>query len=165
MQLLRDVAWGKLDYLFIDMPPGTGDIHLTLAQQVPITASVVVTTPQDIALLDARKGIAMFNKVHVPTLGIIENMSVFICPHCGEASHVFAEGGADRLAAEQKVEVLGHIPLDIQIRLDSDEGTPIVAAHPDSDQAGAYRQAAARIASRLSVLGRRRIDIPVMTQK
>jgi len=164
MQLLRDVAWGELDYLLIDMPPGTGDIHLTLAQQVPITASVVVTTPQDIALLDARKGIAMFNKVNVPTLGIIENMSVFICPHCGQASHVFAEGGADRLAAEQQVEVLGHIPLDIQIRLDSDEGTPIVAAHPDSEQAEAYRQAAGAIASRLSVLGRRRIDIPVVVK-
>lgn len=164
MQLLNEVIWGELDYLVVDMPPGTGDIHLTLAQQVPITASIVVTTPQDIALLDARKGIAMFNKVNVPTLGIVENMSVFICPHCGEASHVFAEGGADRLAAEQHVDVLGHIPLDIQIRLDSDNGTPIVAAHPDSPQAEAYRDLAGEVARRISVLNRRKIDIPVMVQ-
>jgi len=164
MQLLNEVIWGELDYLVVDMPPGTGDIHLTLAQQVPITASIVVTTPQDIALLDARKGIAMFNKVNVPTLGIVENMSVFICPHCGEASHVFAEGGADRLAEEQHVDVLGHIPLDIQIRLDSDNGTPIVAAHPDSPQAAAYRDLAGEVARRISIVNRRKIDIPVMIQ-
>ncbi len=164
MQLLNEVAWGELDYLLIDMPPGTGDIHLTLAQQVPVTASIVVTTPQDIALLDARKGIAMFNKVNVPTLGIVENMSVFICPHCGESSHVFAEGGADKLAREQKVDVLGHIPLDIQIRLDSDNGTPIVAAHPDSEQAEAYRRFAGKMAQKISIINHRKIDIPVMIQ-
>jgi len=164
MQLLNEVAWGELDYLVIDMPPGTGDIHLTLAQEMPITASVVVTTPQDIALLDARKGIAMFNKVNVPTLGIVENMSAFICPHCGESSHVFSEGGADKLAAEQKVNVLSHIPLDIQIRLDSDNGTPIVAAHPDSEQAAAYRDFAGKVAQKISNINHRKIDIPVMIQ-
>jgi len=164
MQLLKDVAWGELDYLVIDMPPGTGDIHLTLAQNVPITGAVVVTTPQDIALLDCKKGITMFNKVNVPTLGIVENMSAFICPHCGETSHIFAEGGADRLAGEQQVDVLAHIPLDIDIRLSSDAGTPIVAAHPDSPQAAAYRDMAGEVARKISIINRRRIDIPVMVQ-
>jgi len=164
MQLLNDVAWGELDYLVIDMPPGTGDIHLTLAQRVPITGAVVVTTPQDIALLDCKKGITMFNKVNVPTLGIVENMSAFVCPHCGETSHIFAEGGADRLAEQQKVEVLAHIPLDIEIRLNADAGTPIVASHPDSPQAAAYRNMAGEVARRISVINRRKINIPVMVQ-
>ncbi|HXH72379.1 MAG TPA: iron-sulfur cluster carrier protein ApbC [Mariprofundaceae bacterium] len=164
MQLLNDVAWGELDYLVIDMPPGTGDIHLTLAQRVPITGAVVVTTPQDIALLDCKKGITMFNKVNVPTLGIVENMSAFVCPHCGKTSHIFAEGGADRLAEAQNVEVLAHIPLDIEIRLNSDAGTPIVASHPDSPQAAAYRDMAGEVARRISVINRRKINIPVMVQ-
>lgn len=162
MQLLRDVAWGELDFLVVDMPPGTGDIHLTMAQQVPLNGAVVVTTPQDIALLDCKKGITMFDKVHVPTLGIVENMSQFICPHCGEASHIFAEGGADRLAAENKVEVLAHVPLDLAIRETSDAGTPIVAAHPESAQAKAYQELAAKVAEKVNTLNRRKISIPVM---
>jgi len=164
-QLLRDVAWGELDYLVIDLPPGTGDAQLTLTQNVPVTASVIVTTPQDIALSDARKGIAMFRKVNVPVLGIVENMSVFICPHCGEESHIFSQGGAERLAEEHDTCVLSHIPLDMQIREDSDGGTPIVAAHPDSVQSECYRTLAGEVARRISVMNSRKIDIPVVLQR
>jgi len=164
MQLLNDVAWGELDYLFIDLPPGTGDIHLTLAQKVPMTGAVVITTPQDIALLDARKGIAMFDKVNIPALGIVENMSVFICPHCGESSHIFSEGGADKLAEQQHLPVLAHIPLDIRIRQDSDNGTPIVAAHSDSSQAKAYHDLAGKVAQRISILNARKIDVPIVVK-
>jgi len=163
-QLLNDVAWGELDYLVIDLPPGTGDAQLTLTQNVPVTASVIVTTPQDIALADARKGVAMFRKVNVPVLGIVENMSVFICPHCGEESHIFSQGGAERLAEEHDTCVLAHIPLDIQICEDSDGGTPIVAAHPDSAQSEAYRTLAGEVARKISVLNNRKIDIPVVMQ-
>lgn len=163
-QLLNDVAWGELDYLVIDLPPGTGDTQLTLTQNVPVTASVIVTTPQDIALSDARKGIAMFRKVNVPVLGIVENMSVFICPHCGEESHIFSQGGAERLAEENDTRVLAHIPLDMQIREDSDGGTPIVAAHSDSEQAAAYRTLAGEVARHISVLNSRKVDIPIVME-
>ena len=163
-QLLNDVAWGELDYLVIDMPPGTGDAQLTLSQTVPVSGSVIVTTPQDIALADARKGIAMFRKVNIPVLGIVENMSVFVCPNCGESSHVFAEGGANRLAEENESRVLAEIPLDIKIRENSDAGTPIVAAHPDSPQAEAYRRLAGEVAREISVLNSRKIEIPVVVQ-
>ncbi len=163
-QLLNDVAWGELDYLVIDLPPGTGDAQLTLTQNVPVTGSVIVTTPQDIALSDARKGIAMFRKVNVPVLGIVENMSVFICPHCGEESHIFSQGGTEKLAGEYDTRVLAHIPLDIRIREDSDRGTPIVAAHPDSAQSGFYRTLAGEVARGISVLNSRKIDIPVVMQ-
>ncbi|MDQ6971858.1 MAG: iron-sulfur cluster carrier protein ApbC [Mariprofundaceae bacterium] len=163
-QLLNDVAWGELDYLVIDMPPGTGDAQLTLSQTVPVTGAVIVTTPQDIALADARKGIAMFRKVNIPVLGMVENMSVFVCPHCGEASHVFASGGAEKLAHENESRVLAEIPLDIKIREDSDAGTPIVAAHPDSPQAESYRILAGEVARNISVLNSRKVEIPVMMQ-
>jgi len=163
-QLLSDVHWGELDYLVVDLPPGTGDAQLTLVQQVPVSGAVIVTTPQDIALLDARKAIAMFRKVNVPVLGIVENMSVFICPHCGGESHIFASGGAERLGLEQKADLLGSIPLDIQIREDADAGVPIVAAHGNSPQAAAYRELAGAVARRISVLASRRIDIPVVAQ-
>jgi len=162
-QLLRDVAWGDLDYLFVDMPPGTGDVQLTLTQKVPVTGAVLVTTPQDIALLDCRKGIEMFQKVNVPAIGIVENMSQFICPHCGESSHIFAEGGAAKLGEAYNTDVLAQIPLDIAIRENSDAGTPIVAAMPDSDQAKAYQTLAGEVARRISVLNRRKIDIPITT--
>ncbi len=151
-QLLNDVDWGELDYLIIDLPPGTGDAQLTLSQKVPVTGAVVVTTPQDIALLDCQKGIAMFNKVNVPVLGLVENMSVFVCPECGHASHIFARGGADQLGRKYNTEVLAHVPLDIQIRQDSDAGAPIVAAHPDSTQAAIFRKLAGEIARKLSML-------------
>jgi len=163
-QLLNDVAWGELDYLVIDMPPGTGDAQLTLSQTVPVSGSVIVTTPQDIALADARKGVAMFRKVNIPVLGIVENMSVFVCPHCNGESHVFAQGGAARLAGENDTRVLAEIPLDISIRENSDAGTPIVASHPDSPQAAAYRDLAGEVAREISILNSRKIDIPVVMQ-
>jgi len=164
-QLLTDVVWGELDYLFVDMPPGTGDVQLTLTQKVPVTGAVLVTTPQDIALLDCRKGIEMFKKANVPTIGIAENMSQFICPHCGESSPIFAEGGAERLSGEYNTKVLAHIPLDIAIREKADEGTPIVAAAPDSEQAQVYQALAGEVARKISILNSRKIDIPVMVQQ
>jgi len=161
-QLLSDVKWQELDFLIVDMPPGTGDAQLTLSQKVKLAGAVVVTTPQDIALLDCRKGIEMFNKVHVPTLGIVENMSQFICPHCGESSAIFAEGGADRLSEEFKTDVIAHVPLDMQIRMDGDDGTPIVAAHPDSALAGIYRDLAETVKDKVDKLNQRKISIPIM---
>ena len=138
-QLLREVIWGELDALIVDMPPGTGDVQLTLAQSAPLSGAVIVSTPQDLALIDARRGIAMFDKVKIPTLGIIENMSYFICPHCGGRSDIFAHGGARREAQARGVPFLGEVPLDIAIRETSDAGTPIVAAQPDGAHAKAFR--------------------------
>jgi len=138
-QMMRDVNWGALDVLVVDMPPGTGDAQLTMAQRVPLAGAVIVSTPQDIALIDARRGLAMFNKVNVPVFGIIENMSRFICPHCGGESHIFGHGGARDCAAELGVPFLGEIPLDIEIRETSDAGTPVVAISPESDHAACFR--------------------------
>ena len=148
-QMLRSVRWGKLDVLVIDFPPGTGDAHLTLAQTVPITGVAIVSTPQDVALIDARKGVKMFEKVAVPVLGIIENMSYFLCPHCGERSEIFGHGGAAQEAARTGVPFLGEIPLDVRIRETSDAGTPIVHADPDGPQAKVYRALAATIGNSL----------------
>ena len=148
-QLLQDVDWGPLDVLVVDMPPGTGDAQLTLAQSAKLAGAVIVSTPQDIALLDARKGLNMFRKVDVPVLGIVENMSYFQCPHCGERSEVFAHGGARREAERLGVDFLGEIPLDIAIRETSDGGRPIVVAEPDSPHATAYRDIAGRVLDRL----------------
>ncbi|HUZ75251.1 MAG TPA: iron-sulfur cluster carrier protein ApbC [Stellaceae bacterium] len=149
-QMLRDVNWGALDVMVVDMPPGTGDAQLTMAQQVPLAGAVIVSTPQDIALLDARKGLNMFRKVDVPVLGIIENMSYFRCPHCGERSNIFSHGGA-RLEAERLgIEFLGELPLDMAIRETSDGGRPIVIADPESEHAKVYRGIAARIWEKLS---------------
>jgi len=144
-QMLRDVDWGELDALIVDMPPGTGDAQLTMAQRVPLAGAVIVSTPQDIALLDARKGLNMFRKVDVPVLGIVENMSYFLCPHCGERSEVFAHGGARREAERLGAEFLGEIPLDIAIRETSDGGQPIVVSQPDSDHARVYREIGRRV--------------------
>jgi len=149
-QMLKDVDWGPLDVLIVDMPPGTGDAQLTLAQTAPLAGAVIVSTPQDIALLDARKGLNMFRKVDVPVLGIIENMSYFQCPHCGERTEVFAHGGARQEAENLGVAFLGEIPLDIAIRQTSDAGTPIVVADPESAYTKAYREIASRILTRLS---------------
>jgi ATP-binding protein involved in chromosome partitioning len=144
-QMLRDVAWGELDILVVDLPPGTGDAQLTMAQQVPLTGAVIVSTPQDIALLDARKGLNMFRKVDVPVLGIVENMSYFLCPHCGGRSDIFSHGGARREAERLGAEFLGEIPLDMAIRETSDGGHPIVVAQPDSPHAKTYQAIAARV--------------------
>jgi len=144
-QMLRDVAWGELDILVVDLPPGTGDAQLTMAQQVPLSGAVIVSTPQDIALLDARKGLNMFRKVDVPVLGIVENMSYFTCPHCGGRSDIFSHGGAREEAARLNVEFLGELPLDIRIRETSDGGTPIVVAEPDGPHAAIYRAMASRV--------------------
>jgi ATP-binding protein involved in chromosome partitioning len=143
-QMLKDVAWGELDVLVVDMPPGTGDAQLTMAQQVPLAGAVIVSTPQDLALIDARKGLNMFRKVNVPVLGLIENMSTFICPHCGEPSNIFGHGGARAEAARLGVPFLGEVPLTIAIRETSDEGRPVVATDPSSAGAAAFREIAAR---------------------
>jgi ATP-binding protein involved in chromosome partitioning len=144
-QLLREVDWGQLDVLVCDLPPGTGDAQLTMAQSVPLSGAVIVSTPQDIALIDARKGLNMFRKVDVPVLGIVENMSYFTCPHCGGRSDIFAHGGARHEAEKMQTPFLGEIPLDIQIRETSDAGTPIVAQHPDSPHSAAYRAVAEQV--------------------
>ena len=138
-QLMRDVAWGPLDIMIVDMPPGTGDVQLTMAQRVPLAGAVIVSTPQDLALIDARKGLNMFRKVDVPVLGVIENMSYFVCPHCGGRSDVFTHGGARRAAEAMGVDFLGELPLDMAIREGSDGGRPIVASDPQGPHADAYR--------------------------
>ena len=154
MQLLGDTRWQDLDYLVIDLPPGTGDIHLTLAQKVPVSGGVIVTTPQDIALLDAKKALKMFEKVEVPVLGIVENMATHVCSNCGHEEHVFGAGGGQRMAAQYGVPLLGSLPLDIRIREQADGGTPTVAAMPGSDLAARYRAIARSTAARLSLQAR-----------
>ncbi|MBN9066361.1 MAG: Mrp/NBP35 family ATP-binding protein [Rhizobiales bacterium] len=144
-QMLREVEWGELDVLVVDMPPGTGDAQLTMAQQVPLAGAVIVSTPQDLALIDARKGLNMFRKVDVPVLGIVENMSYFVCPHCGGRTDIFAHGGARHEAERLGVPFLGEVPLELQIRLNSDAGTPIVASEPGGPHAAVYREIAARV--------------------
>ena len=160
-QMLRDVNWGELDIMIVDMPPGTGDAQLTMAQQVPLAGAVIVSTPQDIALLDARKGLNMFRKVDVPVLGIIENMSYFRCPNCGHESHIFSHGGAHEEADRLGVEFLGEIPLDIDIRTTSDSGQPIVVSQPESDHAKVYRGIADRVWAKLSASSRMMPEIVI----
>jgi ATP-binding protein involved in chromosome partitioning len=145
-QLLRQTNWHDLDYLIVDMPPGTGDIQLTLAQRVPVTGAVIVTTPQDIALLDAKKGLKMFEKVGIPILGIVENMGLHICSNCGHEEHIFGAGGGERMGKEYGVDVLGSLPLDITIREQADSGTPTVAADPNGRIAEIYRSIARKVA-------------------
>ena len=160
-QMLRDVAWGELDILIVDLPPGTGDAQLTLAQRVPLTGAVIVSTPQDIALLDARRGLNMFRKVDVPVFGMIENMSYFACPHCGERSDIFDHGGAKREALKLGVDFLGELPLDMTIRETSDGGKPIVVSDPESPHAKTYRDIAATIWDKVGeVLGERAEKAP-----
>jgi ATP-binding protein involved in chromosome partitioning len=153
-QLLRDTKWDNLDYLIIDLPPGTGDIQLTLAQQIPVSGAVIVTTPQDIALLDAQRGLMMFEKVGVPVLGIVENMSIHICSHCGHAEHIFGEGGGERMAKKYGTELLGSLPLDIGIRENADGGHPSVVADPDGRPAQIYKDVARKMAARLALKAR-----------
>ncbi|MDR6840369.1 iron-sulfur cluster carrier protein ApbC [Pseudoxanthomonas sacheonensis] len=158
-QLFTDTLWGDLDYLLIDLPPGTGDIQLTLAQKIPVAGAVIVTTPQDIATLDAKKALKMFHKVEVPVLGIIENMALHVCSNCGHEEHLFGEGGGQRMAAQYGVPLLGSLPLDIAIREQGDAGQPVVIASPDSAVAEAYRQTARAMAAQLAL--RPRASIPI----
>jgi len=151
-QLLNETRWHDVDYLIIDMPPGTGDIQLTLAQKVPVTGAVIVTTPQDIALLDARKGLKMFEKVGIPIIGIVENMSTHICSSCGHEEHIFGEGGGDKMCKDYSTELLGSLPLDIRIREQTDAGRPTVVADPDGQVAEIYRSIARRIAVKVDEL-------------
>jgi len=153
-QLLNETNWRALDYLVIDLPPGTGDIQLTLCQRVPVSGALIVTTPQDIALLDAKKALKMFEKVDVPVLGIVENMATHICSHCGHEEHIFGSGGGQRMAQDYDVPLLGSLPLDILIREQADGGTPTVAANPDSKVTAAYRDIARKTAAHLSLRAR-----------
>ena len=153
-QLLTQTRWGDLDYLIVDMPPGTGDIQLTLSQKVPVSGAVIVTTPQDIALLDARKGLQMFRKVSVPVLGVIENMSTHVCSACGHEEPLFGSGGGQLMADTYEVDLLGQLPLELGIRLQTDSGAPTVVAAPESSAAEAYRRTARRMAARLAMQGR-----------
>jgi ATP-binding protein involved in chromosome partitioning len=162
-QLLSDTNWGDLDYLVVDMPPGTGDIQLTLAQRVPVSGAVVVTTPQDIALLDARKGLKMFQKVSVPVLGIVENMSTHVCSKCGHEEPIFGSGGGRRMAEQYGVSLLGQLPLDIRIREETDGGRPTVVADPDGPVGRAYLDMARRTAARLSVAAAAGGAVPAIT--
>lgn len=159
-QLLNQTAWENLDYLIIDMPPGTGDIQLTLAQKVPVSGAVIVTTPQDIALLDAKKGIEMFSKVDVPVLGIVENMAVHICSNCGHTDHLFGEGGGDKIAQEYHVPLLGSLPLSRSIREQADGGNPSVVAEPNGPVAAIYRDIARKMVAQLSQQGDRGAAFP-----
>ena len=149
-QLLNDTNWRDLDYLIIDLPPGTGDTQLTLAQKVPVSGAVIVTTPQDIALLDARKGLKMFEKVEVPILGIVENMSLHICSQCGHEEAIFGEGGGEKMASESDIDLLGKLPLQLSIRLQADDGKPTVVSEPDSRVSDIYREIARKAAASLS---------------
>src|SRR5436190_4973241 len=153
-QMLREVEWGALDIMVVDMPPGTGDAQLTMAQQVPLKGEVIVSTPQDLALIDARRGIAMFRRVNVPVLGIVENMSTFVCPQCGARSDIFGHGGARREAERLGVPFLGEVPLDIAIREKSDAGSPVVATEPDGPHAAVYRNIALKVSEQLEAAGR-----------
>ena len=149
-QLLKDTRWRDLDYLIVDLPPGTGDIQLTLAQKVPVTGAVIVTTPQDIALIDARKGLKMFEKVGIPILGVVENMALHVCPQCGHGSHIFGQGGAARMCKDYGIELLGQLPLDAQIRAQTDSGKPTVVSDPDGPVATIYKTIARRCAVKIA---------------
>ncbi|MEX1057382.1 MAG: iron-sulfur cluster carrier protein ApbC [Natronospirillum sp.] len=159
-QLLGQTLWEDLDYLVVDMPPGTGDIQLTFAQKVPATGSVIVTTPQDIALLDAKKGIEMFRKVNIPVLGVVENMAMHICSHCGHEEAIFGQGGGEKLAQDYDVDILASLPLDMQIRLQTDGGAPTVVADPDSDIALHYLLMARRVMAKVAALNADSPSIP-----
>lgn len=159
-QLLTQTYWQDVDYLFIDMPPGTGDIQITLSQKVPVTGAVIVTTPQDIALLDAKKGIEMFRKVNVPILGVVENMAIHICSQCGHEEHIFGAGGGERIANDYQTELLGSLPLALSIRVDADSGKPSVAADPESAVSHIYRAIARKLAANLWVQNLESVTVP-----
>ena len=164
-QFLREVEWGELDVLVVDMPPGTGDAQLTMAQNVPLSGAVIVSTPQDLSLIDARRGMAMFRQVNVPLIGVVENMSYFICPHCGGRSDIFAHGGARHEAETHGAPFLGEIPLDMTIRETSDSGAPIVVSAPDSPQAKAYLAVAERVPCLVDVVETREAYLRTKKEK
>ena len=151
LQMLQETMWPDLDYLVLDMPPGTGDIQLTLAQNIPVTGAVVVTTPQDIALIDAKKGIQMFEKVGVPILGLVENMAAHVCTNCGHVEHIFGADGGKKMAGEQNIDYLGALPLSLQIRLQADSGKPTVVAEPESEAAQVYKKVARDLAVKVAL--------------
>lgn len=153
-QLLKDTNWDNIDYLIVDLPPGTGDIQLTLAQQIPVTGAVIVTTPQDIALIDAQRGLGMFEKVNVPVLGLVENMSMHICSNCGHEEAIFGQGGGEAMAKKNNIELLGSLPLDINIRKFADSGRPTVAADPEGRSAEIYKSIARKMAGKLALKGK-----------
>jgi ATP-binding protein involved in chromosome partitioning len=153
-QLFKDTRWKEVDYLVVDLPPGTGDVQLTLAQKIPVSGAVIITTPQDIALLDARKGLKMFEKVNVPVLGVVENMSIHICSNCGHEERIFGEGGGQRMSDEENVDMLGSLPLDISIRQMADEGKPTVVAEPDSRITELYIDIARKVSAKLALKAR-----------
>ncbi|MBO9351244.1 MAG: iron-sulfur cluster carrier protein ApbC [Thermomicrobium sp.] len=161
-QFLSDVQWGDLDYLVIDLPPGTGDVQLTLVQTIPLSGAIIVTTPQDVALADAIKGLQMFREVKTPVLGIVENMSYFVCPHCGHVAEIFGSGGGERVANKYGVPLLGQIPIDPAVREGGDRGVPVVVGQPGSSTAQAFREAARQAAARLSVEAVKKPRKPVM---
>lgn len=163
LQLITQTAWNDLDYLVIDMPPGTGDIQLTLAQKVPVAGAVIVTTPQDLALLDARKGVEMFRKVNIPVLGVVENMAVHICSNCGHAEHLFGEGGGEKLAAQYDVELLASLPLSMLIREQADSGKPTVIAEPESQIAMVYQELARHVGARIVLQEAAAVAMPTIT--
>jgi ATP-binding protein involved in chromosome partitioning len=158
-QLMRDVVWGELDYFIVDMPPGTGDAQLTMTQSVQLSGAIIVTTPQDVALSDAMRGLAMFQQMHVPILGLIENMSYFVCPHCGMQTEIFDHGKAAREAKSRNLNFLGEVPLDVMVRIGGDKGEPIVISNPDSPVAQALKGAARNVAARISVLANRKLPV------
>ena len=163
LQLVTQTDWGNLDYLVIDMPPGTGDIQLTLAQKVPVAGAVIVTTPQDLALLDARKGVEMFRKVNIPVLGVVENMAVHICSNCGHAEHLFGEGGGEKLATQYGVELLASLPLSMGIREQADGGKPTVVAEPDGQIAMVYQELARHVGARIVLQEEEAQAMPTIT--
>jgi ATP-binding protein involved in chromosome partitioning len=159
--MLNDVEWGELDYLLVDLPPGTGDAPLTLIQSIPLSGVVVVTTPQDVALGIATKALTMFRNLHVPVLGIVENMSLFRCPECGHESHIFDHGGGEEAARSMKVPFLGEVPLDVAIRVSGDEGRPVPEAEPGSERAQIFEQIARKLAAQVSIRGSQAIPLAV----
>jgi ATP-binding protein involved in chromosome partitioning len=150
-QFMRDVAWGELDYLVVDLPPGTGDVSLSMAQSVPVAGAVVVTTPQGVSVADVRKAVGMYRQLNIPILGVIENMSHFVCPHCGETTEIFGSGGGEAMARDLGIPFLGKVPIDTRVRQGGDEGTPIVAAAPEAPAARAFDEVASKVAAQVSI--------------
>jgi ATP-binding protein involved in chromosome partitioning len=150
-QFMRDVAWGELDYLVVDLPPGTGDVSLSMAQSVPVAGAVVVTTPQGVSVADVRKAVGMYRQLNIPILGVIENMSHFVCPHCQEVTEIFGAGGGEGMAADMGIPFLGKVPIDTRVRQGGDEGTPITATHPEAPAARAFEEVAGKVAAQVSI--------------